>query len=79
MRFTADKFIPETDSDRPQLDSQVEFENDNYSVKKVDHMLLSDIMSGKAKEPTKEDFDLVLTKQHSFRPAVVWIIWLNKL
>lgn len=79
MEFTAHKFVPETDSDRPQLDSQVEYENEKYLVKKVDYILLGDIMSGKAEEPTKEDFDLVLTKRHSFRPAVVWIIWLNKL
>ena len=73
--FIASVFNAETDSDRPVIDSQFEYTGSKYTVKKVSHLLVSDIIAGRSKEPDKEDFDTVIVRSHACRPAVVWVVW----
>ncbi len=77
MEFVASKFNAESDPDRPVLDSEIEYQKEIYLVKKVDHLLLSDVIAETAAEPNPDGFDMVLTKQHSER-AVIWVLWVNK-
>ena len=79
-QFVADKFNPETDEDRPQIGEKIEMPDGVFEIKKVDFITVSDIIKkGENYEPDAEGFDKVLGKPHKSRPAVIWLVWCNKI
>ena len=76
MGFVAIPFDAETDSDRPIIGAEAEHDGILYIIEKVGHIELRDVILGN--EPLKGDYDNVLFKQHSTRPAVIWVTWLNQ-
>lgn len=75
--FAASVFNAETDTDRPVIDTTFEYLDNKYTVKKVDHLLISDVIAGRVNDPDKEEFDTVAVRPHAYRPAVLWVIWGN--
>ena len=79
MEFVASKFNEETDEDRPKIGEEFNHIDggETHIIGKVSHILLNDIVSGGV-EPDKGEFDVVLIKGHTTRPAVYWVVWGNK-
>ncbi len=78
MAYRASKFNKETDEDRPKIDSIIETgTHKTYKIIKVDAMNLSDVIT--KSEPELDGAEAIVTKQHSTRPAVIWLIWVTQL
>jgi hypothetical protein len=74
------KFEAETDEDRPKIDDTFENSGKTYEIKKVDHVLLGDIINDKdgKNEPQPGEYEKVLMRRHKVRPAVYWVLWVNE-
>lgn len=79
MEFVASKFNAETDEDRPLIGEEFSHVDGGevFVIEKVAHTTLGDIMKGE-NEPEQGEYDEMLVKRHTLRPAVYWIVWGNK-
>jgi len=80
--FVASKFDPETDVDRPVIDSEIEHEGKKWKIVRYIHLLAGEMLDDQPALQAKTDkaeCDRVLYKEHATRPAVVWVVWLNEV
>lgn len=81
MEFVGSKFNAETDTDRPSMDEIIEKDGKKFKIGKIEAQEAKDVMklALSGKDPDKCGFDDVLYKQHSTRPFVVWVIYVNEI
>jgi hypothetical protein len=82
--FAASKFDPDNDPDRPVVGSVIEFKGAKWRVGKVGHVttrvIVEAALKGQDWEPPLdpgEGYARCLTKSHTTRPAVLWLVWCN--
>jgi hypothetical protein len=77
--FTAIKFNPETDPNRPKIGATTVHQGKTYRIEKVDYVTLGEVMKPGYAEPAHDGFDIILFDPDKDRPAVYWIIFGNEV